>query len=203
MTKIITIDRQFGSAGKDVARLCADMLGFNYYDEEIVNEALKRSGISPDVAKSVDEKASSSLLYSIVTGDGLGIGSGLRGYNLPINDRFFIAESEAIKSFARQGDCVMLGRCADYVLENEPNAKLLSVFIYGAKNWRIGRVASELGLSEGKAKELVNRTDRQRRNFYEYYSGRDWGLTVNYDMCLNTQTLGIEKAAEIISEYFK
>lgn len=202
MTKVITIDRQFGSAGQDVAKIVAQKLGFAYYDEEIVKEALKKSNINPELAKAVDEKATNSLLYSIVTGDGIGMNNGLRAYNLPINDRLFIAESEVIKQFAKEGDCVMLGRCSDYVLENENNVDLLNIFVYGKKEWRIKRIASELGIDEKKARDKVLKTDKQRKNYYEYYSGKDWGATENYDLCLNTGKLGIEKAAEIISAYF-
>lgn len=202
MTKVITIDRQFGSAGQDIAKIVAEKLGFDYYDEEIVEEALKISNIDPELAKTVDEKATNSLLYSIVTGDGIGMNGGLRAYNLPINDRFFIAETDVIKQFAKKGNCVMLGRCSDYVLENEKNVDLLNIFVYANKEWRISRVASELGIDEKKAREKVAKTDKQRKNYYEYYSGNDWGATENYDLCLNTAKLGIEKAAEIISAYY-
>ena len=132
----------------------------------------------------------------------MGMSHSLRNYSLPLNDRFFLAEAEAIKKFAKEGDCVILGRCADYVLENEPDIELINIFVYGSKEWRIKRVANELGINESKAKEQVNKTDKQRRNFYEYYSGKDWGATENYDLCLNTAKLGIEKAAKIITSYF-
>lgn len=204
MSLVITIGRQFGSAGIDIGQKIAKALNIPFYDKELVELAAKKSNLSPEALKHADERATNSFLYSIASG-----GMSLHGlhtptsYDMPINDKLFIAQSEVIKEIAQKGDCVIVGRSADYVLRNEENVDVLSVFLYGDLAYRVKRVAEHMELTEAKARDLVNKTDRRRRSYYEYYTSNDWGVMSNYDLCLNTGALGIDETADIIIEHVK
>lgn len=204
MSRVITVGRQFGSGGRDVGQKIAAALGIPYYDKELVEKAAEKSNISSEAVKEIDERATNSLLYSIVTG-----GFGMKGlntplfYEMPMNDKFFIAQSEVIKELAREGDCVIVGRCADYVLENEADVDIFSLFIYAPIDFRTMRVARDLNLPENRAKDHIQKTDKQRRTYYDYYTSRSWGNMTNYDLCINTGKISIDKAAELVINYLK
>lgn len=204
MSLVITIGRQKGSAGLDVGKKIAEILGIPCYDKELVELAAEKSNLSPEALKNADERATNSFLYSVANG-----GLSFRGlhtptpYDMPINDKLFIAQSEIIKEMALKGDCVIVGRCADYVLESVPEAEVLSVFLYGSLDYRVKRVAKARNLAESKARDMVVKTDKRRRSYYEYYTSNDWGVMNNYDICLNTEKLGINESADIVIDYVK
>ncbi|HIU57635.1 MAG TPA: cytidylate kinase-like family protein [Candidatus Ornithomonoglobus merdipullorum] len=204
MTRVITIGRQYGSAGHDIGQMVAEALGYKFYDKELVEIAAKKSNISKEAVDDIDEKATSSFLYSLASGN-----YSLRGitgplyYEMPLNDKLFIAQSQVIKDVAGRDNCVIVGRCADYVLDDAKNVDLLNVFIYADQDFRIRRVKETFNITERQAKDRVIKTDKQRRIYYSYYSNRDWGSMSNYDMCLNTCKLGIKTAANIIINYVK
>lgn len=204
MTRVITIGRQYGSAGHDIGQMVAEALGYKFYDKELVEMAAKKSNISKEAIDDIDEKATSSFLYSLASGN-----YSLRGmtgplyYEMPLNDKLFIAQSQVIKDVASRDNCVIVGRCADYVLDDVQNVDLLNVFIYADQPFRIKRVKEAFNITEKQAKDRVVKTDKQRRIYYSYYSNRDWGSMLNYDMCLNTCSLGIETAANMIINYIK
>lgn len=204
MNKIITIGRQFGSGGRDVGKMVADSLNIPFYDKELVELAAKKSNFNEDAVKEIDERATNSLLYSIVTGsfgmDGL---NAPLFYEMPMNDKFFIAQSEVIKELAAKESCVIVGRCADYVLSEAENVEVLSTFIYGSLDYRSLRVARDLNLTIPRARDYIKKTDKQRRTYYDYYTSHEWGKMSNYDLCINTEKIGIENAAQMIINYCK
>ena len=203
MSLVITIGRQFGSGGRNVGEKVAEYFNIPFYDKELVEMAAQKSNLSQEALKEVDEHATNSFLYSLASGN-----YSLRGinaliyYEMPINDKLFIAQAEVIKEIAKKGSCVIVGRCADYVLENE-NVDLLNVFIHGSVDYRAGRVMDALGLKQNKARDKVIKTDKQRRTYYDYYTSKDWGVMSNYDLCINAETFGIEGAANLIISYAK
>jgi cytidylate kinase len=204
MAKVITIGRQFGSAGHDIGELIAKELGFKFYDKELVEMAAKKENISADTINEADEKATSSLLYSLSSGSlSLRGVSGLLYYEMPLNDKLFIVQSNIIKAVAKKGNCVIVGRCADYVLENEEGIDLYNVFVHAPLEFRTARVMEALGLSEKQAREKVIKIDKQRKTYYNYYSNRDWGKLSNYDIVVNTYKLGIENSAKFIAQCIK
>lgn len=204
MGKVITIGRQFGSAGHDIGELLAEKLGFSFYDKELVELAAQKSNISDETLKNFDERATSSLLYSLASGSYSARGmAGPLYYEMPINDKLFIAQSNIIREVAQKDNCVIVGRCADYVLEDVKGVDLYNVFIYAPMDFRIGRVSEALGLTQKQAKERIVKTDKQRKTYYNYYSNKDWGDIDNYDICINSERFGIENSAEIIAEYIK
>lgn len=199
MSLIITIGRQFGSGGRDVGEKVANALGIPFYDKELVEMAAQKSNLSKEALKEVDEHATNSFLYSLASGN-----YSLRGinapiyYEMPINDKLFIAQAEVIKDIAKQGSCVIVGRCADYVLEEEEGVELLNVFIHGSVDYRSKRVMEALELTQAKARDKVMKTDKQRRTYYDYYTSKDWGVMSNYDMCVNAEVFGIDGTANLI-----
>ncbi len=204
MKNIITIGRQYGSAGHAIGALIAEKLGWTFYDKQLVELAAKNSNISDETVKHIDEKATSSLLYSLASGS-----YSLRGmngplyYEMPLNDKLFLAQSEIIKDVASKESCVIVGRCADYVLSGVEDINLINVFIYADMDFRVKRVMDTFEIPEKQAKDKVLKTDKQRKTYYSYYSNRDWGKMSNYDICISTSTFGIEGSADIIVNHIR
>ncbi len=204
MSLVITIGRQFGSGGRDVGEKVAQYFDIPFYDKELVEMAAQKSNLSHEALKEVDEHATNSFLYSLASGN-----YSLRGinapiyYEMPINDKLFIAQSEVIKEVAKKSSCVIVGRCADYVLEDEENVELLNVFIHGSVDYRAKRVMEAQELNQSRARDKVLKTDKQRRTYYDYYTSRDWGVMSNYDICINAEKFGIDGAADLIIGYVK
>lgn len=194
---VITIGRHYGSGGKEIGRKLADALGVTFYDEELVTMAAEKSNINKEVLSNVDERATGSLLYSLV------MSGGLRGlttpmyYEMPLNDKLFIAQSDVIKKLAADGSCVIVGRCADYVLESEP-CNTFNVFLYAEMEYKIKRIEKLYNLDRKTAIDRINKTEKQRKAYYNYYSNKEWGNMNGYDLCLNVSSIGIDHTVEII-----
>lgn len=198
---IITISRQFGSGGRNIGRKLAKNLGIPFYDNELITESAKESGIDPDMVKALEETPTNSLLYSLTTGSVFGGGSFSPIIDLPITDKVFMAQSEVIRRFAQEGSCVIVGRCANYVLKDDPD--VLDVFIHRDVDERINQVSKIYDLSRKKAKETVKKIDKQRSGYYSYYSDRNWGQADNYDLCLNSGMLGEDGCVAVIEAYIE
>ncbi len=203
MSKIITIGRQFGSGGHALGEMLAKELNIPIYDKELVELAAKKSDISLEAVKEIDERATNSLLYSVVMGNW-----GTRGlnvplyYEMPLNDKLFIAQSKIIKELADQGDCIVVGRCADYVLE-ETEHDVLSVFIYANMEDKIKYSVEHLNVKKEKAKETIQKKDKQRKTYYDYYTNKKWGDLSSYDLCINVSKLGFEKATQMLVDAYR
>ena len=196
---IITITRQYGSGGHDIGKTLAEKLGISFYDKELITIAAKESGVSPDVFKDVDEKAANSLLYSLSTGlYSFGNSFSTMG-ELPMNDRLYILQHNIIKELANKENFVVVGRCADYVLREHSN--IVKVFIYADIESRVKRAIARNEIDPARAKQAVQKADKRRANYYSFYSGKKWGATENYDLCINSTKLTIDQAADIIIKY--
>ena len=192
---IITIGRQAGSGGREIGRMVADILGIPFYDKELLERAAEESGFSKEFFMKHDEKRTSSFIYSLaMDSPSPGFSAAIPG--MPINHKFFLAQFNTIKTIAKEGGCVIVGRCADYALEENPH--LLSIFIHADYEFRVKRCMKELSIDEYKARELINKTDKQRASYYNYYATGTWGDVSNYDLCVDTGTLGIEGCVELI-----
>jgi cytidylate kinase len=193
---IITISRQYASGGKEIGQKVAEKLGIPFYDKELITCAAEKSGFSQEMFENADEKASSSLLYSLLMGS-YAFGSGISGTNiLPINDQLFLIQSELIKKAAMQGPCVIVGRCADYVLRENKNC--LNVFIHAEKAYRLQRAIQDYQVPENKAADTLVKKDKQRANYYNFYANQKWDNLDNYDLVLCSSSLGIDNTAELI-----
>lgn len=202
MNTVITIGRQYGSGGRELGQILAKNLGFEFYDEELVTMAAEKNKMHKDILRAVDEKATKSLLYTLVTGSDLRFFNTSMQYEMPINDKLFITQSEIIKNLADKSSCVIVGRCADYVLRDSAQ-KCLHLFIHADLEHRIQRICQKYDLTPEKAKDKINKVQKSRKTYYNYYSNREWGNVSNYDLCVNTGTLGLQKAAEVIEEFVK
>ncbi len=204
MKTIICIGRQYGSGGYEIAKKLAETLQIPFYDKELVEMAAKKGNLHDETVKRIDEKAANSFLYSVVTGNyTMGSMGGPLYYDMPINDKLFIAQSDVIKEIAKEGACVILGRCADYVLADEEDTDCLSVYIYSDMETRIERIMEKNGLTRSKAKDKIIKTEKQRRSYYDYYTNRNWGSMENYDICLASDALGIEVCVDILADIVK
>lgn len=195
---VITIGRQFGSGGREVGRLVAEKLGISFYDKELISVAAKESGLCEQIFETHDEKPTSSFLYSLVM-DTYSLGFGGSGYNMdvPVGQKVFLAQFDAIKKIAEKESCVIVGRCADYALEDCRN--VFHVFIHAERQDRINRVMKRDDIKrESDAWDTIVKSDKRRANYYNYYSSKKWGEAKTYDLCINSTLLGIENCAEVI-----
>ena len=196
---IITIGRQFGSAGREIGQKIAEDLGIKLYDKEMLARAAKESGICEEIFETHDEKPTNSFLYSLVM-DTYSMGySGNTYTDMPINHKVFLAQFDAIKKIADEGPCILVGRCADYALESYNN--VVSVFIHADLDSRIRRIARIYDLPDNKAKDLILKTDKKRASYYNYYTNKKWSDAESYELCLNSGELGVNGTAEVIEQY--
>ena len=195
---VITIGRQYGSGGREVGRRLASRLEIPYYDKEILSEASKDSGICEELFEDHDEKPTRSFLYSLVTGVQTHGNPSTMYMDMPLNHRIFLAQFDTIRRLAGNGPCVVVGRCADYVLRDEKN--VVNVFLKADMEHRIER-AIERGAEPSRAQEFVKRRDKERASYYNYYATTTWGDVNNYDLCLDTGRVGYDGAVDMIIAY--
>ena len=194
MKTIITIGRQFGSGGKEIGIRVAKELGIPFYDKELLQEAAKKSGLCEKIFENFDERPK-SLLYSIAMDSymfalpGTGAGDSLE-------QQVYLATFDTIRHIAAQGPCVMIGRCADYALADDPNH--LSLFIYAPMDVRIQRVAKRQNITPEEARKLIIKSDKRRASYYEYSSSHKWGAVGSHDFCLDSSYLGLGGTVELI-----
>lgn len=195
---IITIARQYGSGGREIGERVARILGIPLFDKQLIADAASKGNLNEEVIKKADETAANSLLYTLAMGSNI-IGSTMHfGYKMPINDKLFILQSEVIKEYAKNGSCVIIGRCADYVLREEKD--IFRIFVYGDLEHRKERVKERHPeIKPSQVVDVINKTDRRRASYYNFYTGNKWGKYDNYDMAVNSSTLGIEETAHMIA----
>lgn len=186
---IITIGRQHGSGGHDIARALAKELAVSCYDKEIVDEAASSARFCREVIDNFDEKR----VTPFVAGEAHFFGA---QNAFQLNMQIAAAQFEAIRTIAARGDAIFVGRCADYVLRERED--LLRVFIMGSLPKRIETIAARYSLREDQAKKLIREVDKDRASFYRYYTDQIWGEAVNYDLCINSDRLGVDGAVEVI-----
>lgn len=190
---IISIGRQHGSGGREIARLLARELGIKCYDKEIVDEAAKHSDFSRDLINAYDEKRMSAFMLHA---GGYGLNENFR-----LNMQVVSAQFDAIREIASKGDCIFVGRCADYILRD--HSDLVSVFILGDMDERLKCLERRQGLDVATARKKIKEVDKDRSSFYKYYSDQVWGDAQNYDLCINSSRLGVEGTVKVIMDYIK
>ncbi len=194
---VITVGRQFGSGGREIGRLLAQKLDIPCYDKELLKKAAQDSGVSHEMFERADEQPSNSFLYSLSLGSVSSSGNiNISTMDLLTNDKLFAIQADTVQRIASEESCVIIGRCADYILRDLP--QLTSVFIRADEDYRVKRICDEFGYSNDIAKQRMRKIDRRRASHYGYYSDRNWGDIDNYDLCLNAGKLGSEKAVELI-----
>ena len=197
---IITIERQYGSGGHLIGEKLSKDLGIPFYDSELIKVAAKESGICEEIFESFDEKPTTSFLYSLVM-DPYSLGYNSNSFDLPLDDKVFLAAFDTIKELAKKGPCVFVGRCADYVLKDNPN--VVSVFVHADEKFCLDRAMERNSMTEKEMKKYIEKTDKFRGDFYRYHTGHEWADARNYDLCLNSGKLGFQKCVEEIKAYIK
>lgn len=201
MKKVITISRQYGSGGREIGKKLAEKLGVPFYDNEIISRAAKESGFSEAAFETVEDKATNSLLYSIAMGMNVFANQEMGFSGLSLDDRIFLAQSNVIRKVAEEGPCVIVGRCADYILKDHDN--VVNVFISADLDYRIQRSIRVDELTADHAAETVLKKDKSRGNYYHYHSGERWDNLFNYDLVLRSDLAGIDQTVECLKNYIE
>ena len=198
---VITVARQYGSGGREIGLRLGELLGVKAYDKELITMAAQKSGISTEVLDHVDEKATNSLLYTLAMGSSF-FNSAAQNMNIPINDKLYMTQSEIIRDIADKESCVIVGRCADHVLRKVESR--ISIFIYAPKDFRVERIIERHdGIEDKAAKDLSQKTDKRRINYYNYYTGKKWGSPENYHIMMDSSVLGIEGTAQALANIIR
>lgn len=187
---IITIEREYGSGGREIGKRVAEKLGIKYYDGELLSLVAKESGYTEEFIKQNDQKRTQSLLYHLYIGSQI----------LPASDMIFIAQSRVIKDLYNKESCVIVGRCADYVLRGYDN--VINVFIHAPLESRMERVKNSYGEKAENYKAYVQKKDKSRIAYYNYFADDSWGKADIYDISVNSD-VGIDKTVDIIVDYIK
>ena len=199
MNTVITIGRQFGSAGREIGEKVADHFGIKCYDKELLTRAAKESGFCEEMIQNHDERPTSSFLYNLVM-DTYSFGYNASSFvDMPISHKVFLAQFDTIKKIASEGPCIIVGRCADYALAEFKN--VLHLFIYADEATKVKRIMEKYSLTEQKARDMIIKKDKQRQSYYNYYSSKKWGRADSYDLCINSSVLGVEGTVKLIAQY--
>ncbi|MBR3772740.1 MAG: cytidylate kinase-like family protein [Clostridium sp.] len=201
MNKVITISRQYGSGGHVVGKKLAEAFDIPFYDNEIINLAAKESGYAVKAFEKAEEKATNSFLYSIAMGMGAYSNQDFGYASLSIDDRIFLAQSNIIRKVAEEGPCVIVGRCADYVLKERND--VVDVFVSASLDYRIQRAIEYYQIPKEKAAETVLRNDKRRANYYNFHANEKWGNVMNYDLSVRTDFGGIDHAVKCIKAFIE
>lgn len=187
---VITVAREYGSGGRYVGRLIADKLGIKFYDKDFIEKLAEETGLSEEYIEKNEQKRNSLA----------GLNNGYY-FGLSNADELFLQEAELIKKVATEESCVIIGRCADFILQDKEN--VLKVFVYSNKEDKIKRATEIYGYDKAKAEKEIKRIDKLRANHYKYYTEKEWSNHANYDICINSDTLGVEKSADLICHIIK
>lgn len=201
MKTVVTIGRQFGSAGREIGEKVAAHFGIKFYDKELLSRAAQESGFCEEMIQNHDERPTNSFLYNLVM-DTYSFGYNASSFvDMPISHKVFLAQFDTIKKIAEEGPCVIVGRCADYALTDCDN--VINLFIYGNEDCKVKRIMEKYQLSEDKAKDMIVKKDKQRQSYYNYYSSKKWGRADSYDLCINSSVLGVDGTVDLIIQYIE
>jgi len=197
---IITLGRQFGSGGREIGERIAARLGLPFYDRELIQIAAQKSGLGKEFFEQADEEKGRSLLSGLMDHYGALREDGTAGAYLS-NEALFQMQSNVIRDLAAKASAVFIGRCADYVLKDFP--RCLNFFISAAMEDRIQRIMRIQQLSEKKARELIEKTDKKRAAYYNYFTDKQWGAADSYHLCVNSSVLGVEQTSAFLCHFIK
>lgn len=192
---IITIGRQYGTGGREIGKKLADKLGIPFYDRELITRAAKKSGFSEELFEQLDRRATNSFLYSLTM-------FGSTGTNgMTLTDQLFLTQCKVIREMAEEGSCVIVGRCADHVLREFDGR--YDFFIHGSVEDRVKRIRTcgDYEITGKTPEAALEKMDKQRSTYYNYYTGKVWGQCSHYDLCINAGRIGVDKSVEVILAY--
>ena len=196
MNKVITIGRQYGSGGRDIGRLLAQKLEIPFYDNELISRAAKESGFSEESFERAETKATNSLLYSLAMGVNVYGNQDFGFSGLSLDDRIFLAQSDVIRKVAKEGPCVIVGKCADYVLKDQ--AETFNIFVKATMDFRLKRAVEVYGDDSVKVGEKLTKMDKGRANYYKYHVGERWTDLNNYDLVISSDMAEFDDIVDFI-----
>ena len=196
---IINIGRQFGSGGRIIGEKLAEKFGFSFYDKELISIASKESGLKKEFFEQVDEKGRFGLFNRLLSHHSGFINDFLNNYLS--NETLFKIQSDVIYELAQKQSCVFVGRCADYILRENPHC--INIFIMANTPDRIKQIVERQKLSHEKAENLLEKIDKKRAEYYNYYTNKTWGTAKSYHLCINSSLLGIDETVNFISLFVK
>jgi cytidylate kinase len=198
---VITIGRQYGSEGREIGKLLAKRLNIDFYDKELITLVAKKNGMSEKIFENVDEKPTNSLLYSLAMGayamDGHYVYWG--DVAPSINDKVYQMQTDLIREMAFKKSCIFVGRCADYILSDHPCC--INIFLTSKMEDRIKNVLRRNEAPANKVEDLIIKTDKRRANYYSFHTNKNWGEADNYDLCIDTGSIGIDNTVNLIIKY--
>ena len=193
MYKIITMEREFGSGGNEIGRRVAKKLGIELYDRNILVEAAKRLDIPPIYIGDLEETAPGSIIFNLSK---TAIGGKKESGNLPMTEKLFLEEKKIIEENVEKHDCVIVGRCASFILYDRQDC--LKVFVHADKDYRIRRAIQTENIASAEADDFLRKSDKRRSNFYNTHTGWKWGDPTEFDLCLNSGSLGLDACVDIL-----
>lgn len=197
---VINIGRQLGSGGKEIGEKLAARLGIDFYDKELINLASEESGLCREFFERADEKASKGIIGGLFGMRFPFISEGaIPSNNCLSNDALFKVQSDVIRRLAAEKSCVFVGRCADYILREHP--RCVNVFISASKEARMARICQLYRVDEEKAEEMMEKADKRRSEYYNYYSYKTWGAAATYHLCMDSSVLGVDETVRFIEEF--
>ncbi|MSS01117.1 AAA family ATPase [Floccifex porci] len=189
---VVTITREFGSGGRTIAKKLAEELGYDYYDYELVQKIAQESGFAEGFIEEFGEEVSTGGFFSFF-GNNWGA--------LNINDQLYFSERKVILELAEKGNCIIVGRCADYILKDRKDT--LNVFIYADMEWKKDRIVNLYGETDVDIEKRILEKDKRRKAYYKYYTDRKWNRAANYHVSLESSELGIDTCVEILKSIVK
>lgn len=198
---VITIARQYGSGGRTVGEMLAQELNIHYYDKELLRIASEESGIHEGLFARADEKPKNTLLYRISKKVYQGQLIPPESEDFTSTDNLFNYQAKVIRQLAEEESCVIIGRCADFVLKDFDN--VLSVFVHAPEEYCLEQARTKLSMPDREIRKFIQKTDKRRADYYKHYTGREWTDARNYDLCLDSSKLGYERCVEGIKAYMK
>ena len=199
---VINIGRQLGSGGREIGEKLATRLGISFYDKELINLVSEESGLCREFFEKADERAAQGIVGGLFGARFPFIGDGaIPTMNCLSNDALFKVQSDVIRKLAEEKSCLFVGRCADYILRDHP--RCANVFISASREERIARLCRIHSISKNEAEDMMNRADKKRSEYYNYYSYKTWGAAATYHLCIDSSALGIERTIDFIEAFVK
>ena len=196
--KIVTISRQYGSGGRYIGKKLAKAMGVPCYDEKLIDMVAKESGFAQSFVAEKGERMTGSLLFNIASSLSFANNVFSTNNGVTLQDEIYFTQNRIIKELADKGPCVIVGRCADYILREREDC--LNVFIFADNESKIERAEKYFNITREEAPAVLKKKDKARANHYKYYTDQEWGMASNYDLCLNSGLIGIEGCVKAIQQ---
>lgn len=197
---VIAISRAWGAHGTVVGSKLAALLGIPMFDKKIIDLASEKSGLSPDYIGGLEERVTGSFLFNLAAG-AVSMHGYHRSYDIPMSYTAFSAQANVIQEIANKGSAVIIGRCSDYLLREDPDC--VKIFLYADEADRLEQCKREFNLDDKGAQQQLRKMDRSRQNYYKNFTGESWGQAAAHDLCINVTKIGVDGAVELIMQYLK